>query len=478
MSKSCHKNSFELARATAPSSSTCGLRRSRHPHENNFLNFHQPRDCKAYLADHDEDPDQVAEESIGEVDDGQDEHVPLSPANMTTRRSTGGGGLVDHEEGAPLSPKSAEEAKRALLRLRRYIESLDADLILGDKLNSGSFGTVYRGQFRGQPVAIKVENSDTTNSLETEHLMYQILHSVKHQSYMGIPRCLFFHSNPREYRILVLPFMGNNLKDILALVPSQQFSIVTTLIIATQVLSHLEFMHKKGIVHRDMKPANLIIGSNEGMGQAIIYLVDFGLSKQYRDPETGVHVRNGKYKSITGTLRYLGLHAHEKNEASRRDDLQSLAYMLIYFLRGRLPWQSLPPTKNRSDHERSVYAMKRSIPSSKLCEGLPGIFERFLNYSLQMEFAEAPDYEMLQTAFFDAVQKYSRLESRRNSTYRCDSRYARDGGGDHDDDDDRPQAGVTYEVDWMKLGLFSPSPATTAAVGDGEDGDDTRVAYG
>jgi len=305
----------------------------------------------------------------------------------------------------PSGSGQGEDSDCSTCAVQDLIITLGLDLKLDRKLNSGSFGTVYRGSMAGRQVAVKVEpvEEDSENeTLKTEYRMYRWLHNDRYQKYIGIPRVLFYFSGLEQaYRILVLPCMGLNLKQLMNRQPNRRFSIQTTALIALQGLQHLQYLSSKGIVHRDIKPANLIIGSNRGFGQSCIYLVDFGLSKFFISQRTGKHISNRKCDGVTGTLRYMGIHAHEANEASRRDDLQAFAYMLIYFLKGRLPWQDIETSAPGEDNWSRVHQMKRTISTRDLCADLPEVFSKLLDYSNDLVFDEDPDYELLQRMFFD-----------------------------------------------------------------------------
>ena len=137
-------------------------------------------------------------------------------------------------------------------------------------------------------------------------------------------------------------------------------------------------LHDKHFIHRDIKPENFCIGRQNY--DSTIYIIDLGLSKRYRDEETRIHVPFKEGKTLTGTLRYGSKNSHDGIEPSRRDDLESVGYMLIYFLKGSLPWQGLNTTDKDEKHLK-IKELKNKISLSQLCEGLPSK-KKNLNYIL------------------------------------------------------------------------------------------------
>ena len=162
--------------------------------------------------------------------------------------------------------------------------------------------------------------------------------------------------------------------------------------IADQMLSRIEFIHSRNYIHRDIKPDNFLIGIAKRKNQ--IYAIDFGLAKRYRDPKTGVHIPYIDGKSLTGTARYASINTHLGIEQSRRDDLEALGYVMIYFLTGSLPWQGMK-AKNMKEKYEKIMEKKISTSVENLCKGLPEEFIIFVNYTRELKFDDRPDYGYL-----------------------------------------------------------------------------------
>jgi len=181
--------------------------------------------------------------------------------------------------------------------------------------------------------------------------------------------------------------------------------------------------HSKNYVHRDIKPENFLIGT--GKNSNIIYIIDFGLSKRYRDPVSGLHIQYKENKTFTGTARYASLGTHQGIEQSRRDDLESLSYLFVYFLNGSLPWQGIPAENKKEKYEK-IQKKKSMISPEKLCAGLPLEFGNFASYCKKLKFSERPDYTLLlrnfkelffaKGYFYDQIFDWSSLISIENKS--------------------------------------------------------------
>ena len=214
-----------------------------------------------------------------------------------------------------------------------------------------------------------------------------------------IPVIYSFGKNMR-YNIMVMELLGDSLEFNFTI--KKKFSVKTTALIGYQILNILEFIHDRHIIHRDIKPDNFIMGRKEK--NAILYLLDFGLAKKFRSSKTLMQYPYIRKKKMTGTARYASIHALEEMEQSRRDDLESTAYMLLYFLRGSLPWQGLK-IKTKENRYKKILAKKKEITSDELCETFPEEFKYFVDYTKNLGYTENPDYETLRKNFLVLVEE-------------------------------------------------------------------------
>jgi len=171
----------------------------------------------------------------------------------------------------------------------------------------------------------------------------------------------------------------------------KQFPIEELCLIALQVIERLETIHLQYVIHRDIKPDNFLIGKED---PNIIYLVDFGLSKKYRSSQTGRHVKFKNTGRLTGTLRFASPNALRGGEQSRKDDLISAGYMLIYLMRKKLPWQVVK-AQNSTDKYIKIYKMKKAMKPQELCQNLPNEMAEYMRYVQHLGFESNPDYNYL-----------------------------------------------------------------------------------
>ncbi|MCQ2818920.1 MAG: hypothetical protein MJ252_16770 [archaeon] len=161
-------------------------------------------------------------------------------------------------------------------------------------------------------------------------------------------------------------------------------------------------MHSRNFIHRDVKPDNFLMG--KGRKKNLVYAIDFGLAKRYRDPKTGLHIPYRDGKSLTGTARYASVNTHLGIEQSRRDDLEAIGYIIVYFLRGSLPWQGLK-AKNMKEKYEKIKEKKLSTTLQDLCKGFPEETQTFITYSRELRFEDKPDYNLLKQLIKKMAEK-------------------------------------------------------------------------
>jgi casein kinase 1, alpha len=276
------------------------------------------------------------------------------------------------------------------------------------KIGAGSFGDIYLGvDVNGEEVAIKLEAIDARHpQLAYEHKVYKVLHSRSFSSVLpptgmqdgcGVPKVYWFGADgmTNRYNALAMELLGPSLEDLFNFC-SRRFTLKTVLLLADQMLQRVEFVHSRNFIHRDIKPDNFLMGIGRLCNQLLI--VDFGLSKRFRNPTTKKHIEFRSDKNLTGTARYASINAHAGREQSRRDDMESLGYIFMYFLRGALPWQGLNANTKKAKYER-IYEKKQSTTVDQLCRGYPHEFVHYLQYCRRLGFEEQPDYRYLRENF-------------------------------------------------------------------------------
>ncbi|RXN33087.1 casein kinase I isoform X1 [Labeo rohita] len=263
---------------------------------------------------------------------------------------------------------------------------------LGRKIGSGSFGDIYLGTdiSVGEEVAIKLECVKTKHpQLHIESKIYKMM-----QGGVGIPTIKWCGAEG-DYNVMVMELLGPSLEDLFNFC-SRKFSLKTVLLLADQMISRIEYIHSKNFIHRDVKPDNFLMGL--GKKGNLVYIIDFGLAKKYRDARTHQHIPYRENKNLTGTARYASINTHLGIEQSRRDDLESLGYVLMYFNLGSLPWQGLKAATKRQKYER-ISEKKMSTPIEVLCKGYPSEFATYLNFCRSLRFDDKPDYSYLRQLF-------------------------------------------------------------------------------
>ncbi|EGR32324.1 hypothetical protein IMG5_088120, partial [Ichthyophthirius multifiliis] len=269
---------------------------------------------------------------------------------------------------------------------------------IGKKIGSGSFGEIYHGTNiqTNEEIAIKLESIKSKfPQLEYESKIYKIL-----QGGVGIPNINWFGKDG-DYNVMVIDLLGPSLDDLFNYC-GKKFSLKTTLLVAEQMISRIEYFHAKNFIHRDIKPDNFLIGVNKKADT--VYIIDYGLSKKYRDMKTGQHIEYKEGKPLTGTVRYSSINTHTGIEQSRRDDLESIGHVLMYFLKGSLPWQGVRAQTKKEKYDK-IGEIKIQTSAEELCQGFPDEFCNYLKYCRNLKFEERPDYNWIKGLFRNLLFK-------------------------------------------------------------------------
>lgn len=280
-----------------------------------------------------------------------------------------------------------------------------------ETIGKGAFGDVYKSIHNktNNLVALKVEKKkiefglsnfieyhDRNSRLIPEYYIYKKMLHNKHS--FGIP-IIYKLIQTTENNIMVMQLLGESLEDIFNRF-EKKFSISTVLHIGYQIIKIIENVHKSGYVHRDIKPNNFLTGN---VIKSDIYITDFGLSKSYID-KYKKHIPITYNHDIIGTARYSSINMHRGIEPSRRDDLEAIGHMLIYFIKGKLPWQGITKNTDKKNFFEKIGEIKMLTPLSSLCDKCPKCIEKYITYCRNLNFSEKPNYEFIKELFLNEIK--------------------------------------------------------------------------
>ncbi|CAO3690447.1 unnamed protein product [Rhizopus stolonifer] len=271
---------------------------------------------------------------------------------------------------------------------------------VGKKLGEGSFGVIYEGLnlLNNQSVAIKFEpRRSEVPQLRDEYKTYKILAGTS-----GVPSAYYF-GHEGLHNVLVIDLLGPSLEDLFDMC-SRKLSAKTVAMVAKQMISRVQSVHERNLIYRDIKPDNFLIGRPGTKYANTVFMVDYGMAKLYRDPRTKKHIPYRERRSLSGTARYMSINTHLGREQSRRDDLEALGHVFMYFLRGSLPWQGLKAATNKQKYEK-IGEKKQSSSVKELCGGFPEEFGIYLQYVRKLGFEETPDYDFLRELFDKVLER-------------------------------------------------------------------------
>ncbi|QRW03596.1 casein kinase [Ceratobasidium sp. AG-Ba] len=258
----------------------------------------------------------------------------------------------------------------------------------------GLVWVVFEGtnMLNNQTVAIKFEpRKSDAPQLRDEWRSYRMLAGSP-----GIPQVYHFGAEGL-HNVLVIDLFGPNLEDLFDMC-GRRFSLKTVCLAARQMITRVQTIHEKNLIYRDIKPDNFLIGLPGTRTANVVHMIDFGMAKLWRDPKTKQHIPYRERKSLSGTARYMSINTHLGREQSRRDDLEGLGHVFMYFLRGGLPWQGLKAATNKQKYEK-IGEKKQTTPVAELCAGFPEETAIFMNYVRKLGFEETPDYDFLRELF-------------------------------------------------------------------------------
>ena len=273
-------------------------------------------------------------------------------------------------------------------------------ILTDQRLGGGSFGHVYKclNIKTNKEYSIKVESNDITNpQLFHEYKILKLLEGNE-----GIPNTYLFKNIGGE-SILIIDLLGPNLEDILQDTKSKKFTLKTCLMTLKQLIERLKIIHKEGIIHRDLKPENLLV--NKNIRNSLIYLIDYGLSKKYKDAKNDMHIPFRNERPITGTIRYISINTHKGFEQSRRDDIESALYIIVYFLNGKLDWDGIK-CKTKDEKIKKIMEKKEEFKNNKEYKKLPQSFSQIFQYVYNINFEEKPNYEYIFGVINKGLEQY------------------------------------------------------------------------
>lgn len=293
---------------------------------------------------------------------------------------------------------------------------------INERIGGGSFGEVHKGTEleTKQKVAVKLEPV----TCKVPQLVYEarvLQYLQRHKVIVGIPE-LRWYGTEGDFNIMVFELLGPSLEKLRRHTETKKLPFETVALLAVQLICRLEFLHNRSFIHRDIKPDNFVMGT--GKKSHHVYMIDFGLAKRYRDPTTLQHIPMREGKSLTGTARYTSVNTHMGMEQSRRDDLESLGYVLVYLANGNLPWSGKSkqqksgaartgnaasglksgPRGDRQEVYDQIAENKAAISPEGLCKLLPPCMAQYFAYTRKLGFTEDPDYELCRKFFQDYLE--------------------------------------------------------------------------
>jgi serine/threonine protein kinase len=264
-----------------------------------------------------------------------------------------------------------------------------------NRIKTNSISNIFKGinKKSNEEIIIKIISEKT----EFHNLIHEYSILKNFQECENFPK-IFYYSKNEENIILITNYLGKNLEELIKIEPTKHFSLKTTLMLSIKIIEIIKIFHEKNYIHRNIKPENFLIGKSN---LSKLNLIGFNLSKHYK--KNNIHISYKNNKSLIGTLRFSSIYSHFGFEQSRRDDLISLGYMIIYFIKGNLPWIGIK-SKNIKEKINRIKEKKIEVTPNILCQNINFNIQSFFDYVLKLKFSETPNYEFLINLFLEDLK--------------------------------------------------------------------------
>jgi len=287
---------------------------------------------------------------------------------------------------------------------------------INKKIGIGSHSIIFSGINinNKELVALKIQKKGFIINENIEKEAYYLLQLKGY----GVPRIISF-GHIGKYNVLIEELLGESLEDLFKKNKNKEKVIILKDMLMTgiQLIDRIEYIHSNNIVHLDIKPSNFVVGYKD---PSLIYIIDFGLSKKYKSSRTGKHIIFSKRKYFQGNIKFSSVNNMRGIVSSRRDDLESIGYMLIYLYESKLPWEKIEAI-NKLEIVEKIFYIKKQISMNTLCKNLPKEMTEFMVYIKSLKFNEKPNYNYLKNLLEIMLKKINNVNDLKFSWIKEDS---------------------------------------------------------